>query len=663
MANLNNVGRGMLFSAALSTTLALFSGGCSPSSPSSYDYNNGPAANKMSVMSNDNIGENNRYGRGADNGYSQLNDWNFNSRMGQKPSGKNSANAVRNDSMIQPSASDGKTIQVFEPDNSEADRDGFVTYILPSTAESNSAASYENTSNPVVNNNSSAAAKNASAYNNQYNTNAAANNLNNRNQLQNNVPLTQTDNAGQFTGYGNQQNNQNNSNNNWRQLNSNTSQQSANDSYPGNRSYHAASAQQPLISQNLSRNYQGSVQSDMYRSNNSGNLSSRNLLQPAEITGIYYDKQQDASLQSGIQQTPVSESKSSPLALDSNVSSMRNNQVQDYNKENKIDTYGNGYATPRIEGYKVESELPQYTAKKDINSQPFLSTVSEKTDRNSQPALNVGRIDVGSGQSDTKTLPAVAEYNRYMNPANVVGNTQELIFNLEQLLKKEPGNLELQMALRYAYAAHGEHDKALQELAMVPLEKQKDSMALARAAILGVKAHESNDPMFANNALSAVKILEDKIADQADLKISNFKICNTVEDFGRYQVIADNALESGRSREVVVYCELENYKYQKNEDDKYFTLLHAEITLYDASLNILEQISEDVRDTPSLNKRKDFFLRGPFKVPTLKPGKYQIVISVEDKIANKRALAARYSFEVKGSGTTKDSSDSSISGN
>ena len=650
MANLNSVGRGMLFSAALSTTLIMFSGGCSPSSPSSYNYDNGSAASKIPAMSN-NVGENYRYGRGADNGYDQLNGWKFNSRMGQKPSGNNPVADARNVNNIQASGSTGKTYQVFDPSNPDADRDGFVTYVLATDAGSGSNVSYDNmnnssvdslqaraNSNPVGLNSDSI--RNRSDNNNlQYNNRTVAEANNGSEQLVNNI---QRNNQSEFSG--------------WKPLNSNTSESSANTSSPAKSSYHTASIQQPFISQRSGNNTVFNS-GNTYRDNNTSNLSGQNLLQPAEITGIYYDKQQGTSLRAGASSIPVGQNSSSPLVLDNNISSMSNNAARNFEEQKKVETYGNGYITPRIEGYEVSNEVPQYTPKKEIQSQPFLSTIPERVD-NSQPALSVGQIDMNTGQrAAANTIPAVAEYNRYSNPANIVSNTQELIFNLEQMLKKEPDNLELQMTLRCAYAAHGEHDKALQELPMVPLEKQKESMALARAAILGVKAQGSNDPTLANSALSAVKMLEDKIADQADLKISNFKICSSVEDFGRYQVIADNTLENGRAREVIVYCELENYKYQQNEDDKYFTLLHAEISLYDASLNILEQLSEDVRDTPSLNKRKDFFLRGPFKVPALKPGKYQIVISIEDKIAGKRALAARYPFEVKGSGGTKEESN------
>ena len=653
MANLNNVGRAMLFSATLSSALILFSGGCSPSQPSSYRFESGPGAAQTPVMSN-NIGENNRYGQGAGNNYDQLNDWNFNSRMGQKQSRKSSSNAFSGNQSAQNTQPQGRVFQQFDPGHPDADSDGFVTYNLPAPGNSEPEAISSAMNSMNQNSGNMASVKNDYDKNMSYNNRIPVGDNNSRTTNNNRV----------VADYDGRQNTSNDFNG-WKPLGSEQNSQSNNNAFSSDRSYHAASSQQPILSQNYGNNsaYNDNSSGQMSQgSMNTGSMSSRPLLQPVTITGIQYGQSQADISQRVTNTQPVTGSslvigsKSSPVLSDNNLSAMRNSSSEQY-EDRTVKTYGNGYAVPRLSDFQNNEMLPEYTSKKDIQSEAAISGHSLSS-QGSRSALSVGTVGITPDQyASANSVPAVAEYNRYINPVNVVSNTQELIFNLEQLLKKEPDNLELQMTLRYAYAAHGEHDKALQELTMVPLEKQKESMALARAAILGVKAHTSADPMLANNALSAVKMLEDKIAGRADLKISNFKICSTVEDFGRYKVIPDDALISGRPREVVVYCELENYQYQKNDEDKFFTLLHAEITLYDASLNILEQLSEDVRDTPSFNKRKDFFLRGPFKVPALKPGKYQIVISIEDKIAGKRALAARYPFEVKGSPDNNYSND------
>lgn len=263
-------------------------------------------------------------------------------------------------------------------------------------------------------------------------------------------------------------------------------------------------------------------------------------------------------------------------------------------------------------------------------------------------------VYAGTGQNTA--IAARAEYSAPALQRPAVSNVEDLAASLEKLLSDNPQNVDLQMALRYAYAARGEYDKALQELKMVPIENQRDSIALARATILSSQLAANNDPMVANSALSAIRSLQDKVASKADLKISTFKICSRVDNFGQYQEVAKSYLETGNACQVLVYCELENYQYKQDEEGKYSTSLHAEITLFDASLNVLQILSEDVVDTPSYNKRKDFFLRGPFKMPQLKAGKYQIVISMEDKVAGKKALAARYNFEVKAT-TTGDAAE------
>lgn len=300
-----------------------------------------------------------------------------------------------------------------------------------------------------------------------------------------------------------------------------------------------------------------------------------------------------------------------------------------------------GYALPRI-----NTTGDQQSSGAAINSPVPVRYNSNNNQVKSNPSIVGDVYNPGnSAINNNNAIPAISQYNNQQ-----VSSVDDLTTSLEKLLSKNPNNLDLQMALRYAYAARGDYDRALQELSVIPIDSQRQSIALARATILSSKLETTNDPMTANSALSAIKILQDKVADKADLKISTFKICSKVDNFGQYQEIAPGSLESGNACEVLVYCELENYQYELNDEGKYFTSLHAEISLFDSSLNVLAQISEDVVDTPSFNKRKDFFLRGPFKLPQLRPGKYQIVISMEDKVAGKRALAARYPFEVKGSG-------------
>lgn len=264
-----------------------------------------------------------------------------------------------------------------------------------------------------------------------------------------------------------------------------------------------------------------------------------------------------------------------------------------------------------------------------------------------EPAIKIGNQP--PHHPNSLTQPTVIQDDRYTQTA--MPDIRKTIGGLERYVESHPDDRLSQLALRVLYSQQGEHDKALRPFAYAP-EQTIDMQNLASSMLLAARINESSSVEkagLANQALEKLEQLWQTVAEAADLRITNLKICSEVKGYGRYKEIPKNVLETGQPREVLVYCELENFKNQKNEEGKYYTELHAEITLYDSAYKPIGQpLSEDVTDTPSFNKRRDFFLRGPLKIPALSPGKYEIVVSIEDKIAHKIARAQRYSFEVKG---------------
>jgi len=230
---------------------------------------------------------------------------------------------------------------------------------------------------------------------------------------------------------------------------------------------------------------------------------------------------------------------------------------------------------------------------------------------------------------------------------------EEIVAAVERFVAEQGGNVAGQLALRCLYAAYGQDDKACRELPNVPEWQQEESAALARAMLLAarVKLDESrNDPDLANDALEALDGLRGEIAERADLVVSKLKLCSEVEGFGRYEVVPEGALASGQARNLIVYCELNNFSNKLNADGRYVTELSSEITLYDEDFRVVAQRRDDVTDLPCHNPRRDFFLRGPIPVPRLSPGKYQLEVVIRDKVAGKIARPKRVEFEVVAEG-------------
>jgi hypothetical protein len=218
------------------------------------------------------------------------------------------------------------------------------------------------------------------------------------------------------------------------------------------------------------------------------------------------------------------------------------------------------------------------------------------------------------------TQPAVAQkrVNSGYNSAYSMGDT---ITELEHRVAANPNDFNSILALRYLYLALGQHEKAQRLL--------------------------PNNAESANRALEELSKLQSQVAKKADLKLSTVEVCDKVVGFGDYEVLPLEQLSSGTPRNIMIYCELQNYLTERNAQGKYVSRLHAAIKLYDSKYTEIKKLEDDVPDVPSFNPRRDFFLRAALNLPALSPGKYQISVTIEDKIAKKVARPKHIQFEVK----------------
>jgi len=256
---------------------------------------------------------------------------------------------------------------------------------------------------------------------------------------------------------------------------------------------------------------------------------------------------------------------------------------------------------------------------------------------NLDPSLETPENAMQPQSTQTPEQPGESGYDR-----------KQLITAMEQLISEKPGDTRAQLALRCLLAAYGQEKEALAELSAVPADQQQRSQLLAEAVLLVARSEADTDQADADRAariLKALAQLQSQIAPHADPVISKVVLCSRVENFGRYDICPESQLGSGQPQRVLVYCELENLQRRKNAEGKYLTDLKAKITLCDANLNVIEKLDELVTDT-SYNPRRDFFLRGALDLPRLAPGKYIIVVNVEDRVAEKIARDVRHEFEV-----------------
>ncbi|MCP4713424.1 MAG: hypothetical protein GY869_32745 [Planctomycetes bacterium] len=244
---------------------------------------------------------------------------------------------------------------------------------------------------------------------------------------------------------------------------------------------------------------------------------------------------------------------------------------------------------------------------------------------------------IASNQLPTIQVPVPRGINRSLTQpavgANSVsyGSIESFIQQKERWFADHPDDINTAMLLYRYYLTEGNIQKAQ---SFLPKNDIQADLAQQNLKDLNQQISESESTL---------------------LKISNLKICEKVEDFGRYSELPAQELQSGKSRWVEVYFELENYVNRLNTDGMFSSELHAEITLYDGSYRpVITPLSKDVPPKPTYSKRDDFFLVGTIQLPALNPGPYILTVQVKDKIANKRSRRQELYFNV---GTNLNAND------
>ena len=134
--------------------------------------------------------------------------------------------------------------------------------------------------------------------------------------------------------------------------------------------------------------------------------------------------------------------------------------------------------------------------------------------------------------------------------------------------------------------------------------------------------------------------MADRVRNEAELSIPTIALCRRVDRFGVYEPIAGQRFLAGQEQPVIVYCEVENFASQLNNQKMWETKLKQEVVLY-TEQNGLE-VWRDKQTRPvvdlSRNRRHDFFMAQMIRLPaSLTIGRYLLKVSVEDLQVNRIA--------------------------
>ncbi|MGH7176878.1 MAG: hypothetical protein ACREJC_05820 [Tepidisphaeraceae bacterium] len=178
----------------------------------------------------------------------------------------------------------------------------------------------------------------------------------------------------------------------------------------------------------------------------------------------------------------------------------------------------------------------------------------------------------------------------------------------------------------------------LTSLAALPGEDRE----LVAAVIDGLSNFRSN-LRSDNNMLLSKKVrplleMSDRLRSQAELSIGTIALCNSVKTFGIYEPIDPPRFVAGKNIDVILYCEVDNFSSQLNDQQIWETKLTQETVLYSENGQPVWSDRSETLVDQSRSRRHDFFVNKVLRLPsTLGIGRFLLKVSIVDQYASRVA--------------------------
>ncbi|MCG8408534.1 MAG: hypothetical protein MI923_25310 [Phycisphaerales bacterium] len=272
-------------------------------------------------------------------------------------------------------------------------------------------------------------------------------------------------------------------------------------------------------------------------------------------------------------------------------------------------------------------------------------------------APSLAEVNISAGPEPVEpesTLPETVEIttdtakaNETPAPVEPVDTFAIHLKTQEELVAKDPNNVEEQYRLRMMYLINGQDEKALAPAEGVDADIQEIIQAQIKALIDARSSTGRDSAAWANRQLESVEELRRRMRSRADLAVPKVTLCTAIEGFGRYDPIEPTEFPAGRKNLVLVYIEVDNFSSEQTTSGLFRTLLSVRQELFNkAGESLWNKKDENIEDL-ARQKRRDFYLTiGPIAIPkTLPPGEYSLKIEVEDVLAGKlNSRAAKFTI-------------------
>jgi hypothetical protein len=219
--------------------------------------------------------------------------------------------------------------------------------------------------------------------------------------------------------------------------------------------------------------------------------------------------------------------------------------------------------------------------------------------------------------------------------------TDELTRRFTQQVKDYPTEVAAHLDLQLLQFLQGQSVPQMQSLSTLPAEDREMLSALLDGLTLFRNGVRADNNMLLSKKIRPLLDLSDRLRTQAELTIPTVALCKGVKAFGVYEPIEPARFEAGRDQWVILYCEVENFASQLDEQKRWETKLTQEIVLY-TEQNGLEVWRDKTADHSivdySRNRRHDFYIVKRVHLPAqLTIGRYLLKVSVVDQQVNRVA--------------------------
>lgn len=235
------------------------------------------------------------------------------------------------------------------------------------------------------------------------------------------------------------------------------------------------------------------------------------------------------------------------------------------------------------------------------------------------------------------TQPAnTANIHRNLS-TTVTSDADVMLRSLTDRLQRQPTDPAAHLQLQLYKLLRNEQVPQLDAMASLPSDDREMVSTLLDAVSGYIDGVQREPGALPSKKVAPVLAAADRLREQVELTIPTIALCRRVQAFGNYEPMP-LTFRAGVEHEAIIYCEVENFSSRLNDKGLWETKLSMEAVLYNSAGDAIMKGKDLVPTDLCRNRRKDFFVGKPLKLPaTLAASRYILKVTIVDVQGNRVA--------------------------